>query len=322
MRRHFSWVAAGAVVLVLASSTTTASASVRDCPNITGLLWEHVAADGTVDLMAMTSSGRARQLTHTPPGQGGSELPRWGPGGLVYFDSDRAGLVHVFRMPASGGEAEQITTTSGLELSPAPTADGRWLVLEHAAADGTGDGLFVAPNRPGTAESSWRRLTASPTADDGGFDTNPDVSPDGRTVAFTRVLDATPGSARSAIFTVAMDGSNLRQLTAYSLNATGPRWSPDGRRILFSSNADNFSAMISANVYAVTVSDRRLTRLTSAVAGSQSYTPDWAAGRIVYAHAAPGLPGVQLVLTEPGGGSTTVIYQGSSGSDQDLDWLS
>jgi Tol biopolymer transport system component len=60
--------------------------------------------------------------------------------------------------------------------------------------------------------------------------TRPDLSPDGRWLAF--------GSwgRQEDIFVVRTDGSGLRQLTDDFYRDRGPRWSPDGRKIAFFSN--------------------------------------------------------------------------------------
>jgi len=62
---------------------------------------------------------------------------------------------------------------------------------------------------------------------------DPQVSPDGSRVAFTRVwVDAEADEYRTAIWQVSADGTGLRRLTAGELDAQ-PRWSPDGTRLAF-----------------------------------------------------------------------------------------
>ena len=51
--------------------------------------------------------------------------------------------------------------------------------------------------------------------------TQPDWSPDGRRIAFTR---------EGSVYVMRSDGTRVRQLTA----GAEPSWSPDGRRIAFS----------------------------------------------------------------------------------------
>lgn len=57
-------------------------------------------------------------------------------------------------------------------------------------------------------------------------DNQPDISPDGRRIAFT-----SSRSGDSKIFTMDISGANVRQVTENY--ARSPRWSPDGSKILF-----------------------------------------------------------------------------------------
>lgn len=58
---------------------------------------------------------------------------------------------------------------------------------------------------------------------------NPDISPDGKTIAFTYKGD---------IYTVPVQGGNARQLTSSSAFDTTPKWSPDGSKIAFASERE------------------------------------------------------------------------------------
>jgi TolB protein len=89
----------------------------------------------------------------------------------------------------------------------------------------------------GTGE---RQITHPPI---GFVDRNPDISPDGETIAFEREgVDCAVNCAYDEIFTVETDGTDLRQLThnrpgltcgtGGSCNGT-PAWSPNGRKIAF-----------------------------------------------------------------------------------------
>jgi dipeptidyl aminopeptidase/acylaminoacyl peptidase len=62
---------------------------------------------------------------------------------------------------------------------------------------------------------------------------DPQISPDGSRVAFTRVwVDVEADEYRTAIWLVGADGVGLRRLTSGDLDAQ-PRWSPDGTRLAF-----------------------------------------------------------------------------------------
>jgi Tol biopolymer transport system component len=75
------------------------------------------------------------------------------------------------------------------------------------------------------------------TSDPGGDDCPSDYSPNGQRLAFSRA-DATT----SAIYTVKLDGSGLRQITPSGMNFSfcDGSWSPQGNDILFSARVPDF----------------------------------------------------------------------------------
>lgn len=111
-----------------------------------------------------------------------------------------------------------------------PGTNGRVAFRRFLDEDQTTGAVFTI--RPdGSGE---RQVTFPPS---GFVDRNPDVSPDGRRIAFER-----EGEHYDEVFRVDADGSHLRQLTASpagtpcDLGGTcsgTPAWSPDGRRIAF-----------------------------------------------------------------------------------------
>src|SRR6516162_2341503 len=80
------------------------------------------------------------------------------------------------------------------------------------------------------------------------FARTPDISPDGKLVAF---------SYQGDIWTVETIGGTARAVTSHPAHDIGPVFSPDGRHIAFSSNRHG-----SYNIYVVPVQGGRPRRLT------------------------------------------------------------
>jgi dipeptidyl aminopeptidase/acylaminoacyl peptidase len=177
------------------------------------------AEDGHWDVWAIDADGgNARRLTHGP---GDSQLPSWSRDGRwIYFSSnrDRAAGTDVWRMPAKGGPAERVTRTGG-DLSH-EAVDGGTLFFKSDALDSplvglplTGgserriadcvphwgfdvarQGVYHLECAPGQPETSLRlfdpltgqdRLLGKLETGHGLF-LGMAVSPDGRTVLFTK----------------------------------------------------------------------------------------------------------------------------------------
>ena len=100
---------------------------------------------------------------------------------------------------------------------------------------------------------------------------DPQLSPDGRTVAFT-IGDVNKETNRTLtqIYSVSIDGSNLRQLTRdEKASSSSPRWSPDGKRIAFTTGGQIW-------VMDTDGGDKKQVTKISTGAGNPVWSPDGA----------------------------------------------
>lgn len=82
---------------------------------------------------------------------------------------------------------------------------------------------------------------------------------------------------RTALFVVRPDGTDIRRLTARSLNAAHPSWSPDGQQIVFNTNFEQGDSRIH-----VVDLDGHQRALTTAPAGIHDFEPTFSPdGRLV-----------------------------------------
>jgi Tol biopolymer transport system component len=108
------------------------SGTPRWSPDGTRLVFDSVAA-GSWDLYIVALDGTApRRLTSEPSDE---QMGAWSAdGGSIYFSSNRSGRPEIWRMPAIGGQAIQITRNGG--ESALASADGRHLYYSKGGSSG------------------------------------------------------------------------------------------------------------------------------------------------------------------------------------------
>ena len=204
-------------------------------------------------------------------------IANWSPDGRkAIFMADLGGGQGIWEVNADGSNLHLVWSPppdgSGIDDGPTFTPDGKSIVFTRCCPQPSGYGLWKI-NPDGTRLRIVNTETVGPNVDGPG-DYGPQVSPDGRTIAFGR---------NGAIATVNFAGGNLRQLTDPSLGAGYPNWSPDGKRIVF--QAQN-------NVWVMNPDGSGLKQLTfdSGEGGSRSvfpsYSPDGT--KIIFSHTPPG----------------------------------
>jgi len=142
---------------------------------------------GNLDVWALSRhSGAVRRLTDDP---GQDSDPGFMPDGRLLWSSNRSGVFEIWLAAADGSGARQVTQDGVDAENPVSTPDGRWIV--YASANPRTRGIMKI--RPDGSEAT--RVVP------GNNLIEPEVSPDGRHVAFV----ADQGSAEGALRVVRLD---------------------------------------------------------------------------------------------------------------------
>lgn len=178
------------------------------------------------DLWVKEVEGEAlRRLTDTPGATEGGAA--WSPDGrqiaFTRFEGEQNRGVYV--MSALGGSERKVTDWG---VGPTWLPDSHSLVFHDRVAGS------LAPVHYVLATGARRHLTTPPA---GFFDVDPNVSPDGKTVAFVRSTrgQAPPfgGTITAALFVVPMAGGDPVRVSDWVRSVGRPEWTPDSREIFY-----------------------------------------------------------------------------------------
>lgn len=171
--------------------------------------------------------------------------PTWSPDGrtIAFYRSSREGD-GIYAVPALGGAERKVAdmwpnrlaigSHTWLHWSPL----GKWLVISDKPSDQQPLSLYLLASDTGEK----RRLT-TPTASFVG-DVSPVFSPDGKTVAFVRLMSVVAGE----IYLVSVDGGEPKRLTSSGEGISSLAWTPDGREIVFSSRYGGRNRLLRVSV--------------------------------------------------------------------------
>jgi Tol biopolymer transport system component len=196
-----------------------------------------------------------RQLTHGDPGSV-ADSASWSPDGkqLIYaFNPTPESPPRIWIMSADGKHPHRLAddTKEFRDLAPSYGPTGKVIVFARCQP---GDGV-CAIWRMRSDGSHKRPLTRYRTGTNEAVDFDPEVSPDGHQVAFTRFY---ADGIQSRIFLMSINGGHPHPITPAAIEANAPDWSPDGKRLAFGTN----SQRVGSTIYTITPNGTNLHRLT------------------------------------------------------------
>jgi len=180
--------------------------------------------------------GQPLRLTSGPAVE---EFPAWSPDGrLIAFVRAKGDKLDVVLIPPIGGPERKVAEIAAPDESQSIfswnppylswSADSKYLVTADSLSWGKPSGLVVLS----VATGEKRQLTQPPQAQNDG---NPAVSPDGRTLAFVRVISI----GRPQLYVLPLTDDCRPACEAQRLDVpkpwvTSPTWTSDGREIVCS----------------------------------------------------------------------------------------
>jgi Tol biopolymer transport system component len=309
-----------AILTALVAALAVPSVAQATMPGDNGRIVFTAGTDAGAQLFTVRPSGTGlRQITHV---DGDAVNADWSPDGrrIVFtLGSETAARIAIVR--ADGSRLRILPQPAGVfDDQPSYSPDGRRIYFERYT-EATNRVAIWSMKKDGTDQ----RQVLSPFPN--GFVTDPNVSPDGRTLSFQGwdgSLVGPPPNEEPArgLFTARIDGSHIKQIRPFRSDQTVKAdWAPNGRRIAVTENANHFRPDDSANIVTMRRDGshrRHLTRFHDGVTNAflGSYSPD---GRwLVFRLEKDGLFG--LYRMHPDGSHLRVILPLSPFRPSLIDW--
>jgi len=250
--------------------------------------------DGIGDIFVMFPDGSGQANITSSPGRDTSA--KWSPDGTrIAFMSQRTGGNEIYTINSDGSGLVQVTNTPGLfsEDNPTWSPDGSQIafiadISEIWLVDSDG----ASPHQVASGLGTIQELT---------------WSPDGSKFAFQGT--SAPGGWN--VFTINVDGTGVKQLTALPGHDYQPDWSLDGSHIIFASNRHG-----DPEIYRMDVDGQNQVRLTVDGFGDlPRWSPDGT--QITFTSYRTGGPEI-FVMAADGSGQTQLTFL--NGFDFRSDW--
>jgi serine/threonine protein kinase len=230
-------------------------------------------------------------------------LPPPSGGGRLVFSSTLDGDYDLYLIDSNGENLRQVTDAPGLDFDPAWSPDGTRIAY---ASSTDGDTEIMVINVACILSAGGCDQSAYKLTDNDFRDIAPTWSPDGERIAFASNRDS-----GFEIYTMKVDGTDIRRLTFNNDDDLSPRWSPDGKHIVY--HVDE------GNLYTLAMTEPEPQRLTSGE-GADMW-PDWSPDMqfIAYTSTSDQPAGEHAIFTIEL--ATKTIAQLTSGSiDDDPAW--
>jgi TolB protein len=198
----------------------------RALPSITYMARD---IDQNWHLYVMNADGS--DIAQISPDGGDDTGPVWSPDGQkIAFVSRRDGNREVYIIDSDGQNMINVTRHPADDWTPSWSPDGARLAFSSFRA-GSWE-IFVLDtacfSQPESCPDNLTQIT-----NNGNGNLAPVYSPDG-----ARFVFSSKANGNWDIYTMALDGSDIRQVTTDPANDLSPVWSPDGSQIAFESNRD------------------------------------------------------------------------------------
>jgi len=182
--------------------------------------------------VAKADGTEVRQLTFGP---GASYFHGWSPDSKwLAFVGQRNGKFELFRVPATGGPEERLTSAGAYDDGPEYSPDGKWIYFNSDRGGGWNVWRMPA-NGAGEGDREAEQVTR-----DEWEDWFPHFSPDGRTVVFLSFPPGTRGHndrMPGVVLRVLRQGAKSPEIVHRFFGGQGSinvnSWAPDSKRFAF-----------------------------------------------------------------------------------------